>query len=114
MSFNGNSNVQNFKVTVGATPEVIEFQVGAEPSRIEIENQSTGAFGSWNDEMSDNSFFVKSAGGGAGGVGLKSANGVSVINNQENKSQGFSLGLLPDFNDEPGEVLTVSVWTSAK
>lgn len=106
------ATLQNFKVTVAATPALIEFEVGAVPSRIEVENLSTGAFGSWSAQMNDGALFVKSDGGGGGGVGLKTADGITVINNTEDKVQGFSLGTLADFNDNAGEELSVSVWAS--
>lgn len=103
---------QSVKVTADSV-NGLRFLLGHKPKKIEILNLTTGAVAVWNDTLNAGEIFVLSAGGGAGGVGLKTANGITVISdildaNGEGLPAGFDLGALADFNDTTTETLSVT------
>ena len=105
------TDIETLKVV--AKNDILQFDTGKLPKSIVILNLTTGARAEWNKEMADGEIFVTSAGGGAGGVGLKTANGITLIVDEQDvdgqsRTHGFRLGALADFNDTTTEELTVT------
>ena len=100
-------------VAVVAKNDILQFDTGKHPKHIVILNKTTGARAEWDKTMADGEIFVTSAGGGAGGVGMKVANGISLISEEVDAdgvglTHGFRLGALADFNDTTTELLSVT------
>lgn len=105
-----NQSQFEFTATVAATPAVIDVPVGALVSSVTVINMTTGASAIFSQSMAADSLVVLGAGGGAGGVGLKTSAGITVLTGQTDsagvtESTGFQMGTLADFNDTTGEVL---------
>jgi hypothetical protein len=105
------TDIETLKVT--AKNDTLQFDTGKLPKHIVILNLTTGARLEWTKVMNDGEAFVTSAGGGAGGVGLKTANGITLVQDEVDANgvgltHGFRLGALADFNDTTTEELSVT------
>lgn len=90
--------------------QVVQYTLGSSPKKVEVLNKTTGAYGFWLRGMNNGDFFVVDAGGGSGGTGLKTSDGISVKDDIEladgtMQQVSVELGTLTDFNDTASEEL---------
>lgn len=96
--------------TITLDGQVVQYNIGASPKKVEVLNKTTGAYGFWLRGMNNGELFVVDAGGGSGGTGMQTSDGISVRDDIENadgtlQEVTVELGTIADFNDTASEEL---------